>query len=119
MSTGLTKPKRPVGRPRKTPKADDTKLSDQAEAFLRADRIVAAINKELADEGYGGLPAIPEGYMFRKHDAETTKQMFFAVAEINGGVSPLLQLAQSRKCQFADGGSGRSSSLIKASEVPR
>lgn len=81
---------------------DDTAVSPELDAYLRAEAIVEAINKNLPRDKSGkpALPAIPKEYVFRKRDREAVSIAFHAAFENIGGVAALMQWAQHEPGKF-------------------
>jgi hypothetical protein len=84
--------------PVKKDEVDD--LIDKAtDAYLRAERIIEAINANLP-EGARRLTPIPKEYVFKKVDRETVSVAFHAAFQMAGGVSRFAQWAQDEPDKF-------------------
>lgn len=88
MTTELTTGTRP----------NDTAVSPELDAYLRADVIVKAINANLPEGA--GLPPIPTEYVFRKRDREAVSAAFHAAFELTGGAAALALWARHEPDKF-------------------
>lgn len=80
-------------------KSADTAVSKEDDDFLRASRIVDAINENLP-AGLAHLPKIPNEYVFRKRDRGTIATAFHGAFELSGGVSALMLWAAQNPDKF-------------------
>jgi hypothetical protein len=79
--------------------ADDELIDKATDAFLRAERIIDAINANLP-EGKRRLAPIPKDYVFKKVDRETVSVAFHAAFQMAGGVARFAQWAQDEPDKF-------------------
>lgn len=78
---------------------DDTDIDASTDAFLRAEAILDAINKNLP-KGKTPLVPIPKSYVFKKRDRETVSTTLHAAFELNGGLPAFLAWAQGNQTKF-------------------
>ncbi len=92
MTTNITK------QPGKAAE-DDTAVNQETDQFLRAQRVVEALNLAIP-EGLPKLPPIPKNYVFRKRDRETVSIAMHSAFELMGGVPALMQWAAHNPDKF-------------------
>ena len=76
---------------------DDTAVSAEIDAFLRAEKVIEAIN---AVAGPNGLPPIPKNYVFRKRDREAVAVAMHSAFELIGGLPAFIQWGANNPDKF-------------------
>ena len=84
---------------KKTDSKADEEVSPDTDRYLRAERIVEAINNALPN-GFKQLPALPPAYKFKKRDRESAAVAFHSAFELIGGVSRLQLWAEENPDKF-------------------
>lgn len=74
-------------------------VSDETDAYLRADPIVAAINASLP-KGAAPLKPIPKDFKFYQRDRAVVKDAFDATFQLIGGVPRFVQFASTNPKEF-------------------
>lgn len=74
-------------------------IDPELDAYLRAQNIVDAINRNLP-EGLPSLPPIPKDYVFKRFDREVTTLALHAAFQLRGGVPALVRWADSDPKSF-------------------
>lgn len=81
------------------PEPQDTSVTAEMDAHLRATAVIEAINAALP-QGAQGLPPIPVNYVFRKRDRESVSAALHGAFELMGGVPALVQWGRNNPDKF-------------------